>query len=233
VLLLPALARRWGWRALLVYGGLVLLVCVVFAWGPGWGLLGPLDGTGLLGALRIYGAYWNYNGGFYHWLEVALSGYPTPGAVPPEVAGWAPIRAARLIAAGLLGLGVVVVWWRSRRTDDDLALLRLVAVLLAAYMLLATTVHPWYVTVIVPLLPFLLPRQGEGAVTEAGGRSGRFLLPAIYFTAAVALSYFTYLDPANLREYDAVRLAEYLPLYLMLIWAAWPASGAADRLGRG
>jgi len=224
-LLLPVMTRRWGWRRTIVYAGLVVVACLPFALGAGWGLTGPLDGEGLFGALRIYAAHWNYNGGLYHWLEVWLSGYRTPGPVPPEIVGWGPIRAAKLIVAVALGLVLIAVWRMSQRAiapDDDLALLRLAMVPLAAYLLLATTVHPWYVTLIIPLLPFLPPKKGEAT------RSGRFLFPWLYFSAAVSLSYLTYLDPANLREYDLVRIAEYVPLCLLLIWSAWPASGAAD-----
>lgn len=221
-LLLPVVARRWGWRRTIVYAGLIAAVCFPFALEAGWGLTGPLDGEGLFGALRIYAAHWNYNGGLYHWIEVLLSGYQTAGAVPPEIVGWGPIRTAKLIVAAALGLVLIAVWRMSQQRDDDLALLRLAMVPLAAYLLLATTVHPWYVALIIPLLPFLLPKQGEAA------RINRLLLPWLYFSVVVALSYLTYLDPANLREYDWVRLVEYVPLYLLLVWSAWPASGAAD-----
>ena len=100
-------------------------------------------------------------------------------------------------------------------------LLRLALRPLGAYLLLTTTVHPWYVTVVLPLLPFLPGRRGEDT------RSGRVLVPWLVFAALVPLSYLTYLDPASLREYSLVRLVEYVPLYLLLIWAAWPASAAA------
>jgi len=231
-LLLPVVARRWGWRRTIVYAGLIIAVCLPFALGAGWGLTGPLDGEGLFGALRIYAAHWsiyaahwNYNGGIYHWLEVGLSGYWMPGAVPPEVVGWGPIWAARPIVAVVLGLVLIAVWRMSQRCDGDLALLRLATVPLAAYLLLTTTVHPWYVTLIIPLLPFLLPQEGEA------GRTSRFLPPLLYFSIAVPLSYITYLDPANLREYEFVRLVEYVPLYLLLVWSAWPASGGVDGPG--
>ena len=224
-LLLPVVGRRWGWRYVLVYGGLVVAISAAFALGGGWGLLGPLDGTGLFGAIRIYSTYWNYNGGLYHWLEVAISGYPTPGAVPLEAVGPGPIRTAKLLSLGMLGLVLAGVWRWSRRCDGNLALLRLAIVPLAAYLLLATTVHPWYVTLLIPLLPFLTPTRSEDS------RISRFLLPGIYFSAVVALSYLTYQDPANPREYDAVRLVEYVPLYLVLIWAAWPAIGAIGGSG--
>lgn len=230
VLMLPVVARRWGLRRILVYAGLVVGACLPFAMGAGWGLAGPLNGEGLLGALRIYSTYWNYNGGFYHWLEVGLSGYQTPGAVPPEVVGWGPIQASKFMVALMLGLTLVVVGWRSwkyageRVTTQDgpaspvssahsLALLRLATIPTAAYLLLAVTVHPWYVTLIIPLLPFLAPQKGEATAW------GRFLWPWLYFSMAVSLSYLTYWDLDNLREYRWVRLVEYIPLYVLLVWA--------------
>jgi alpha-1,6-mannosyltransferase len=271
-LLLPVVTWRWGWRRTLIYIGLVIAVLVPFALGAGWGLTGPRNGEGLFGALRIYTAHWNYNGGLYHWLEVTLSGYRTPGAVPPEIVGEAPIRAAKLTMGVILGLVLTVVGWKGRRCNDDVGLLRLAVVPLAAYLLLTTTVHPWYVTLVIPLLPFLLPKKDEKTPLAGGSptlfgkvsdgmadrrerhrrregpgrgpspndgasifriatRSGRFLWPWLYFSAAVALSYLTYLDPANLREHDWVRLVEYVPLYLLLLWSAWPASGVADAPG--
>jgi len=74
---------------------------------------------------------------------------------------------------------------------------------MSPYLLLTTTVHPWYVAIIIPPLPFLLPHSKEATAP------GRFLVPWLYFSAAVILSYLTYLDPANPREYDLVCLVEY------------------------
>jgi alpha-1,6-mannosyltransferase len=220
-LLLTVVGWCWGWRRTLLFAGLVVAVLVPFGLGAGWGLTGPLNGEGLFGALRIYGTRWNYNGGLYHWLEVALSGYRTPGAVPPEIVGETPIRVAKLAAATVLALVLIVVASKARGCADHVRTLRLAAIPLGAYLLLTTTLHPWYVTVIIPLLPFWLRRAGETTPT------GRFIWPWIYLSAAVSLSYFTYLDPANLREYEWVRLVEYMPTFLLLMWAAWPAIGGA------
>jgi hypothetical protein len=233
-LMLPVVARRWDWRRILVYAGLIAAVCLPFATGAGWGLAGPLDGDGLFGAIRIYTTYWNYNSGLYHWLEVGLSGYRTPGAVPPEVVGWGPIQASKSITALLLGLTLVVVGWRSWKyagglvapqnalapasgSAQNLALLRLAVIPFAAYLLLTATVHPWYVAPVIPLLPFLAPKKGEATAW------GRFLWPGLYFSIAVSLSYLTYWDLDNLREYRWVRLVEYIPLYLLLAWATLSA----------
>gem|GEM_PF-283584 len=233
ILMLPVVAWRWRWLRSIVYAALVLAAILPFALTAGWGFTGPLDGEGLFGAIRVYATYWNYNGGLYHWLEVWLSGYQTPGAVSPDVVGWEPIRAAKTMASILLGVTLLAVGWLSWRytggraaaespseippgSSANLAMLRLAVIPPAAYLLLTTTVHPWYVTLLVPLLPFLLPKKGEATY------SGRFLWPWLYFSIAVVFSYSTYWDPDNLREYRLVRQVEYFPLYALLIWAAWP-----------
>jgi alpha-1,6-mannosyltransferase len=224
-LLFPLVARRWKLGPTILYGSLVVAACALFAIGAGWGLTGPLDGEGLFGALRIYGSLWNYNGGLYHWIEVLVSGYPTAGAVPQEVVGPGPILAAKLIVAIILVAVLGVAWYKERKIEDGLSLLRLAMVPLAAYLLLTTTVHPWYVTLVIPLLPFLTPRVSEET------KLNRRLLPWLYFALAVAFSYMTYLDVENLREYDSARLLEYVPLYLLLIWSIWTTRGTPKRLG--
>jgi alpha-1,6-mannosyltransferase len=182
-------------------------------------------GEGLFGALRIYTATWNFYGGLYHWLEAGLSTCWASGTAPSEAAGWVPTLIARLTVLVALCLVVMVVWRRGRRCTNNLALLRLAAVSLAAYLLVATTVHPWYVTFVISLLPFLPSRGGEAA------RRRRLVVPWLYFSAVVSLTYLTYLDPANPRESDLVRLVEYVPLYVLLVWSAWPASGGAHGTG--
>jgi len=95
-------------------------------------------------------------------------------------------------------------------------------VTLGAYLLLTATVHPWYVTLIAPLLPFLAPRGPRE-------RPMAFVLAAgLYLAAAVPLSYLTYLDPENLMEYPWVRFVEYVPPYLLLLTGLWTARIAAS-----
>jgi hypothetical protein len=222
ILLASLLLRRWGWRRLVLYALLVFLPIAGFAASAGWGLSGSLDGTGVFGALRIYTQMWNYNSGLYHWLEVALTGYPSPGAVPLEPAYESAIRLAKLITTGIMGLVMLAItaWaWRRDRPDTGAPLkrtrflLRLAVIPVGAYLLLTTTIHPWYVTLIVPFLPFLLPREAETKLT------GRLVWPWVYFSIAVAFSYITYIDPGQFREFYLVRQVEYIPLFGLLVWA--------------
>jgi hypothetical protein len=224
-ILVPIFFRRWRWKYLFLYAGLVVAVLFVFSLAAGWGLFGPLDGTGLFGALRIYTAQWNFNSSIYHWLEVLLSGYQTPGAVPPGIAGQTPILVARfLTSAAILLVSLLAGIWAWRLDSASragylartLALFRLSVIPIAAYLLLTHTVHPWYAAFLVALLPFLLPAKDEVM------QLSRFIWPGLYLSLAVSLSYVTYLDPNDLREYSFVRPLEYLPVFGLLIWAAWP-----------
>ena len=182
---------------------------------------GPQDGTGLVGALRIYLAQWDFNGGLYHWLESLLAGLFATGVAetPALNAAWA----AKLVVGLTLGAVLIALFLKTSDGGNDLGLSRLVLLPLAGYLLLATTVHPWYVTILIPLLPFALPHQDEAT------RTGRFLVPWLVFAGLVALSYLAYLDLAGPQEYEIVRVAEYVPLYLLLLWAAWPIRRATAR----
>lgn len=210
ILVMPLLARRWRGLGLAGFAAAVLGALAWSAAGPGWGLASELDGRGLFGALRIYQQYWRFNAGLYHWLAGL-------DVLQPEL-----LRTLLAALTGLAALFAGLLAWRGdhpqqgRLPRRNRRLLRLALLPLGVYLLLAHTVHPWYVTLIVPFLPFLRPAAGET------GRSARWIWPGVYFSLAAALSYLTYLDPQNWREYELVRLVEYLPLYALLLWAAWP-----------
>ena len=170
-------------------------------------------------------SWWNFNSSLYHWLEVGLSGYRTPGAVPIEVVGQGPILAARFLTTStILIISLLTGWWawridspkRANYLTRTLNLFRLSVIPIGAYLLLTHTVHPWYVAFIVPLLPYLLPGEDEQSHVR------RYIWPWLYLSIAVPLSYITYIDPNDLREYDIVRWVEYLPVFVLLLWAVWP-----------
>jgi hypothetical protein len=133
-----------------------------------------------------------------------------------------PVALARITMSMLLILSAMFIGLSAWVKDDpgradhqkrSLSLLRLASLVVMAYLLFAVTVHPWYVTLIVPLLPFWLPAQGEDA------HISRFLWPWLYFSCVVAISYSTYLQPGRFQEFEIVRLVEYVPLLMLLVWA--------------
>jgi hypothetical protein len=84
-----------------------------------------------------------------------------------------------------------------RKMKDELDLMRVTFYLMFAALLLATQVHPWYVTWALIFIPF-------------------FPKPSIlYLSGAVALSYLTY-AVVPWRERTWVLLVEYVPVYALL-----------------
>ena len=130
---------------------------------------------------------------------------------------------ARAVAIALLFalMGGVVVWIGRANRGDAEGMTRAGTLAVGAYLLLVpTSMHPWYVLWIVPFLCF------------------QPWLPWLYFSGAVALSYMSYVvQPAPIPWW--VWLAEYGPLYALLLHSGWRAlaqrvpSALAPRRGYG
>jgi alpha-1,6-mannosyltransferase len=118
---------------------------------------------------------------------------------------------ARAVAMVLLfGLMAGVVAWVGRANGRNATgLTRAGALAVATYLLLVpTSVHPWYALWMVPFLCF------------------RPWPAWLYFSGAVTLSYMSYVvEPAPMPWW--AWLAEYGPLYALLLHAAWRARAQA------
>lgn len=201
ILFLPVLFWRWRWWQLGLYG--LVTVGLLFPAGlaAGWGLAGPLDGMGVFGALRIYSVHWNFNSGLFHALEVTLADW---GVTSAE-------QRAKLFVGVSMGLVMLAVWLKARSAKTPREHLRLMAVPLMAYILLTPTVHPWYLLLLLAFVPLLSPLASESL--------WRWLIvvPWVYLSGAVALSYLTYLNPQDFRELEWVRRIEWWPAWILLI----------------
>jgi alpha-1,6-mannosyltransferase len=203
-LLLPVLWRKWRWPAPILYVLVVTALLAPTGLVAGWGLTGPLDGRGLFGALRIYNRSWDFNSGLTHWLEGLLSMLRLPSADQ-----W-----ARVVAGLLLLVVLALVWQVGRSLHEPRALLRLMALPFVAYVLLTTTMHPWYLLILLAFLPFEPPRAGESS------QRWWCLAPWLYLSGTLALSYLAYLTPHVFRELAWVRLIEWLPTWGLLATCA-------------
>jgi hypothetical protein len=208
MLLVPVFIVRWGWRRLLLYLLVILLGLLPFI-GAGLGLSGELDGRGIFGAVRIYNANWKTNDGLFYWLARAL-----------EPLSQEPINMARVISIILLGLVGLLVFNTARRksseSDLDQALPQS-ALLISTYLLLSAVVFPWYLTLLLAMLPLIRVQKSWPAIL--------FIAGWLYFSVAVNLSYLTYLDPKSPQELEWIRIVEYIPLWIVLI-------GAGSLVGR-
>ncbi len=208
--LMTILFWRWRWSQRIIYGVVTLAIMIPFGVISGWGLTGPLDGTGLFGAIRIYADQWNFNSGLFHWLEVKW--LPSWGVLEPLD------DAKRLIGVGqvfVVGLTWLIAWRYSANNQvNNLASLRLMAIPFMVYLLLTPTVHPWYMLILMIFLPFLPPREGET------NWQWLTLLPWLYLSGSLALSYITYVNPLDFREYEWVRETEWMPTLRLVVVAA-------------
>ncbi|MGE3537679.1 MAG: glycosyltransferase 87 family protein [Candidatus Tectimicrobiota bacterium] len=158
----------------------------------GYGLYLPGAGSQVFGYLPGYFGPWeDFNGGLRSWLTLAFM----------------PLtEQARLLAAAVCALLLLVVAYRVHWRVQESNVLQCAGVMIAAYLLLVpTTFHPWYV---IWLLPCLCVRPLWGW---------------LYLSGAIALSYVAYT-----LEYPTVplplHLLEFVPCYgLLLLQRYWPS----------
>jgi hypothetical protein len=226
VLIVPVLIWRWRWGQRLLFVAATISLLIPSGLRAGWGLFGPLDGRGLFGALRIYSDSWNFNSGLFHWLEEFLT---NAGLVEVDANFWTK-RIVGLLMVGVLTAVFLAARryrernlpevWNLREVFDARGILRLSAVPFMTYTLLTTTVHPWYIHILLAFLPFLPGTffNAEGAEGQRGREFLSWLVtsPWIYLSGALALSYLTYIDPLDYREFEWIRQTEWLPVLIMV-----------------
>ncbi len=166
-----ALEKRARWHFL---GGVMLFSALLF-----WPLWDWVVLKNLLNSLQLYFRRFAFNASVYYVLQVLLSGTSFEGVV-----------AARLLGA-LLGLVVFAGVWLLAFCQR-IALLDRMVWAAGLYLLLATTVHPWYV-----LVPFTLSLASE--------RRPRWRFPAVW-AAAVVLSYSHYAGGGFQEQYGWIML---------------------------
>ncbi|WP_152981494.1 glycosyltransferase 87 family protein [Hymenobacter sp. AT01-02] len=184
LLVVPLLVRRLGWKQFIVFGsvagGVLLLLFVPFLSAQ---LLSNIGRS-----LNLYFRNFEFNASVYYLLRPIgewLTGWNQIARIGPALALTTAIG-----SLALAGLERVPSW----RTLFTSAL-----GLLTLYFLLATTVHPWYLTPLVALSIFT-----------------RFRYPLVWSGLAV-LSYATYQTAAYTENLWLVAL-EYAGVGAMLLW---------------
>jgi hypothetical protein len=183
----PSFARAAGTRALAVAAALCVLVTLPFL---------SAGSALVVGALSESGQEFNSS---VHLLIARAVGLIAP-------------RVAEMIASGVCGVIIVVATlllaWRSDGSPRAVMVATLRA--LGAYVLLAPIVEPWYLTWLAPLTAVALVR----------GRLLPFLLSDslawLWLGGIATLTDLTYL-PGGTGLWPAIRLAEYGPVYLLLL----------------
>jgi hypothetical protein len=195
LLALPLLVRRLGWRQTLVYGGLVAATLLV--------LFSPFLSVDLFvnisRSLNLYFRNFEFNASVYYVLRAIgywLTTYNQIAIIGPALA----------LTAGGIGLALA---WRERRLSLT-ALPQTLLLMLTAYYGLATTVHPWYIALLVGL-----------------GTLSRFRFPLVWGGMAV-LSYSAYRTSTYTENLWLVGL-EYGITFGVMLWELLPCANGKAR----
>lgn len=174
----------WFWLGL--YGTLVLLVITL-------GYLPFLVlGQGALGSIFEYTGSWLDNEApFYHYLYYGLG-----------------LTVAKIASLLVLALGLAGLTFYAPLANN-ISLARRVMLAFGLTLLVASTVHVWYVSWLLIFLPLVYQ-------TESAPFFKFFDLGWLWFTFLVQFSYLTY--GGNLAHYQWIRWVEYLPLHALIFY---------------
>lgn len=187
LLFLPFLWSRLRKKtALLFYAAVLVLVGLSFA--P---LLDPSFVSGFGESLDLYFRKFEFNASIYYlsrWVGFQLVGYNIIQSVGPKLG---------LLAVAAIGLGGLL-----DKKQDWPSLMQRCLWAIMAYLLLATTVHPWYAILPLALSVFT-----------------RYRFPLVW-TALIWLTYINYSYPAYRENLWVVGL-EYAVMLGWMVWELW------------
>ncbi|MFU8892966.1 MAG: methyltransferase domain-containing protein [Luteolibacter sp.] len=159
-LLFPFLVSRFGFRK--IWPGALVATAL------GWAYLDATAIRNLSGSLTLYLSYFEYNSGIYFALrEIGWKVGWLVGLDDPRPA----ITYGLALAFALIGL---TAWWQHHRRK--LALAPAVMLVFAAYLVCSRTVHPWYLSGVLCLLPLVSPVWRWPWLWLAAGSWGTYLL---------------------------------------------------------
>lgn len=187
-LLTPFYIIKWRLKGMIVYISVVILPYIPLS------LIGSVQTS-----LVTYFERIAFNAGFYYLLEAIISYFIKENAA----------LYARITITILFSVCLVYMTYKFREKD----FLFNAYLIIAVYLLLTPTVHPWYLSWILPFAALYAPE------------------PWLYFSGAIFLSYYTYslpeISPGFWPEQVWVRAVEYIPfMFLLLLSLRKELSGA-------
>ena len=210
---------RWTWPQRILYGVLTLVPVGGVAAISGLGLTEG-DTTGAFGSALTYGRTFRFNSGIFHWFGVWISRQPEVFDRGYE----ASFDLAREILVPIVAIAMLALFIRARHVHEPLQAIRFLTAPLIVYVLFTTVLHPWYILVLLMLLPFMAPAVGETALRWV------LLGPWVALSVLLIFSYLTFENPLAHAELEWVRRVEWLPTFGLLLVAG--VAAAILRLGQ-
>ena len=184
LLFLPLFLQRLGWRKMMLYGGTVLLTVLL--------LFLPFFSD------TFWDHYEKTTGLWFTNFEFNASWYYVVREIGFEVKGYNIIKAFGSVMPWIV-IGVVggIAFFRNNKTP--VALITAMLLALSLYYFMATTVHPWYIALLVGLSVFT-----------------RYRFPMVW-SGVILLSYHTYSSTPFYENLWLIGL-EYALVYGVFIW---------------
>jgi hypothetical protein len=176
---------RWGKKGVVIFAAVIAIFYLPFAGA----------GTDLLQGSSYFVDRGLFNGSLFPILAAGM-----------ERLFWRPeaLRVAKVLVVLVFICVLSLLFARLRSQEqDDLRLWKYAFWLTGTFLLLTPTMHPWYLTWILPFLCFF---RSPGWILLTG-------------TVVLARSVYIGFDATGVwREIEWIRLAEYAPPYLLLLW---------------
>lgn len=155
LVLFPLLIRRYGWRGL--WPGVLFMAGMSLPYAAVYVIPQVLE------SLRLYTSLFEFNAGLYFGVKELLM----------WVTGSDWSKTLGPVMSGAYAAALPLVYWIDARRDWPLS--RAMLVVLGLFLVLTTTVHPWYLLAVLPLLP-LQRRVGWHWVWLATFSMGTYML---------------------------------------------------------
>ena len=207
LIFLPILFWLWGWRRSLLVLLAMLAGILIFVTKAGLGLFGVMDGTGVLGAIRIYLQYWQFNGSLVSLLFGFVNLLPNEwiAGIPGDTILQFIRLGLMIVFGGILGWVSLSFQQKIFHNNDPIkifyATIQAMLIGYGLFLLISSTVHPWYLVLLIPFITILPGKPLQS--------------PWLFFTLTVSLSYLLYYQ----QDWIWIKWVEYLPVYGLLIWA--------------
>lgn len=134
LMLMPFMPRRLYWKKMVLFSILTLTWSIIIFW------LSFGKNTGWLDSVRLWFTSFEFNASIYYavrFIGYLIVGYNAIGMIGPAL-------------ASLTMIGIGIIWWKYiRKNKLDWTQAMLFA--LTLYFMMSTTVHPWYLGMLVAL----------------------------------------------------------------------------------
>jgi alpha-1,6-mannosyltransferase len=154
LMLLPFVLKYLGWKKGILFSIIVAVITI----GVFGGFMLPFEYpitqlNNLLTSIRLYFETFEFNGGIYYVLR----------AIGTIIYGYNPIHIVGKLMFFINLMGLLYIFWKQQKGIQ--ALTKSIALTYLFYVLLSTTVNPWY---ILTLLPFSLLLRYKFALVWSG-----------------------------------------------------------------